>query len=106
MVGHSCIDIFENLKSVIKKSVKIFCQLLKSCFASLHLSFDSDSSRILIKKKDSSLFTNQIATFHIRMATANFTRDAQKLINVGQLSCSSDLTAGLHSHLTLISFSF
>ena len=51
MVSHSCIDIFENLKSVIKKSVKIFCQLLKSCFASLHLSFDIDSSRILITKK-------------------------------------------------------
>jgi len=37
------------------------------------------------------------------MATANFTRDEQKLINVGQLLCSSDLTAGLHSHLTFLS---
>ena len=37
------------------------------------------------------------------MAAANFTRDGQRLITFGQLLCSSDLTAGLHSHLTFLS---
>ena len=37
------------------------------------------------------------------MATANLTRDELKLINVGQPLCSSDLTGGLHSHLTFLS---
>ena len=55
------------------------------------------------KKTDSSLFTDQITTFQISMATANFTTDGQELIKFGKLLCSSDLTAGLHSHLTFLS---